>query len=214
MKIYLISLILIISISCNRTEYKIDYQQINFPEEFMISDSALNALSKNEQFFSESFLSKSAICSTEKESYSFGETIVLFVKNNTKDTVYFFPNEIESKHKHYVYMDPLMNPSKNDFKKELISEKPAIIGVALREATSFTSLHIYAVNQFTAVELGFEVFLQPLAPGKKMTFNVKMPNKPGHYRFFIHKFSHDPNGKDLWGSDRFFVSNSFDILSK
>jgi hypothetical protein len=209
MKTYSISLILTLTISCTSIQYEINFQNIDFPEKLINTDS------KNSNFYSESNLSKATNCKTELAIYNFGEVIQLTIKNSTKDTVYFFPDEQESngKDQNYQYRDSLSTPKIDDLKKELISENPAIKGVIHHESASLSILEIYSINQITASKLGYNTFHTPLPPGKTMTFNVKMPNESGHYRFFIQKFDHNINDDNvLWGIHRYYVSNSFEIV--
>jgi len=206
-KVYLIILILVVNSACTQNIYKVDFRKVKFPEKVPQTDIS------SRKWPIDAWLSKASTCYTDKSSYKFGETIEVTVRNDDSDTVFFFPNKIEVT-PWGVFMDPLTGQVNNDeVRKYLISETPAISGYSEIESPSFVSLHIFSIYQSTASAVGLESFQQYLAPGEKMTFYVKMPDRPDTYRLFFQKYSHEPN-KVLAGSKRYYVSNSFEIVGK
>jgi hypothetical protein len=59
--------------------------------------------------------------------------------------------------------------------------------------------------------MGYEPFTNPLEPGDKITYNVKMPLKPGYYVVMLLRHPKDGGGISLWGLNRMQYSNIFQV---
>lgn len=205
-----LSALIYLLISCDKQEYphEIDFRKITFP----VNNSTLIDSIQIKDFIAKNTFDD-IICKTDKKKYKFGEKVMLIIKNQSNDTLYFFPSETEGARFYYGF-SLLSDPVKESYKDQLISQDPALVGSLTKSDPTYINLHFAGVDKFTAQDLGLNAFEKPLFPDKEMQFSVTMPNRIGHYQFSIRNYFHTPNSYGIWSVNNFLVSNNFLIINE
>lgn len=208
-RIPVLSLLLIL-ISCGKADYELDFSNLDFPENSRSNDASLDSILELNNKLSVYSSGEDYTCQTDKTVYLVGEEITLTVKNNTSFPLYFFPDEMEGARSRMFLPDDY----KESFKKNLVSQNPAITGFVMSSSPSFVCLYFGGIDEFIASEMGLNAFKEPLEAGKSMTFQIVMPDRTGHYQFSIARYAHEPEGFGLWGLNNFLMSNTFQIVDQ
>ncbi len=194
--------------------YAVDFSAIDFPGTSKLDKDGIDSVLKAQHagFIEEP--DDSVKVGTDRKIYHFGEEVILSVTNNSSEIQYFYEANEDSKRYFDAFPD-LSKSKKEEYEKKLISKDPGIMGVVYYQDPCLINLRIDGMNSVVGSKLGLEGFDKPLNPGESMTFNVKMPRRPGYYRFLITR--HTAFGKSpLWefGSKLYIISNSFEIVDK
>lgn len=208
----LIGLILFVLAACG-SGYSVDYSSMDFPAYSKKNRAFTDSVLRAEERIHQIGFDKKLHAKTDRKKYLLGEEIVLTVVNNTGQIEYFYPSEAESKRslESFLIDDEEL---KKLYRKAVVSEGNGLLGGISYSDPCLIGLHLSGSNSATVSELGFEGFDQPLESGKTMVFNVKMPQRTGHYYFLIKRYSHDSDGIGLWGANQFIYSNLFEIVEK
>jgi hypothetical protein len=106
-----------------------------------------------------------------------------------------------------------MELDKENYKKSLVSKDPGILGAVNYSDPGLVFLIIGGANSIISSEFGVEGFDEPLKTGEEMVFNIKMPQREGHYAVMIRRYSHNPKSIGFWGASSYLYSNVFEITA-
>lgn len=197
--------------SCSE-EYSVDFNKIHFPGASKLDQDKVDSILKKQHADFVEELEDSVKAETDRKTYHFGEEVILCVTNKSNEMQYFYEASEDSESYFNAFPD-MSESKKGEYKKQLISDNPAIMGKLNCLDPCFINLRIEGINSVISSKLGLEGFDTPLKPGETMTFKVKMPKRPGHYRFLMTR--HVAHGESaLWkfGTSLYIVSNTFEIL--
>jgi hypothetical protein len=194
--------------------YSVDFNTIHFPGTSKLDQKGIDSILKKQDADFVEEPEDSVKAETDRKIYHFGEEVILRVTNKSSRLEYFYEANEDSKS--YFDAFPDMDQTKKDeYRKQLISENPAIIGKVGYLDPCFVNLKIEGINSVIGSKVGVEGFDKPLKPGETFTFKVNMPKRAGHYRFLMTR--HVAHGESiLWvlGTSLYIVSNTFEIVEK
>ncbi|WP_430401718.1 hypothetical protein [Fluviicola sp.] len=206
-------LVLMLFSSCSE-EYSVDFNKIHFPGASKLDHYGVDSILKKQDADFVEEPEDSVKAETDRKTYHFGEEVILSITNKSSEMQYFYEANEDSESYFNAFPD-MSDSKKSEYKKQLISDNPAIMGKLSYLDPCFINLRVEGINSVISSKLGLEGFDIPLKPGETMTFKVKMPKRAGHYRFLMTR--HVAHGESaLWnlGTSLYIISNTFEIVEK
>lgn len=198
-------LVVLLLASCGDHSYSIDFNSLQFPEINETSVGTDVELYREIKLYSEKSPGEVRAV-TDKTVYQPGEEVVLTIENHSNLTEYFYPSDEQVKQRERLFSN------KSLYLKSLVSKDPGIKCELLFNDPRLVFLILEGTNSLESSEYGIKGFDEPLDPGEKMVFKMKLPKRPGRYQISLIRYSH---GKErfTFGVNAFIYSNIFEVVN-